>query len=95
MKLQTKKKGLTLGDIPGAVVILAISVIVLAVSISVLSTLQATQTVDSAAYNATGAGITGLSTFNDYWTLIGIVVVFSIILGLMVGFFAFRKRGGY
>lgn len=47
-------------------------------------------------YNVTGYGISGISTFGDWWSIIVLAVVFIIILGLLYALIGKRKStGGY
>jgi len=68
--------GLTIG-----VAIVGISIVA-----EVVSQLQNTQTSDSAAFNISGSGLTGLSKFNNWWGVIITVAVAVIVIGLLMYF---------
>lgn len=89
-----KKKGQALAGIPTAALYIGIAVFVVAIIITLLATLQGTQTADSAAYNATGAGITGLATFNDFWAVLVLIVILAIVITALYAVFP-RGSSGY
>lgn len=92
--LNRKKKGQALSGIPAAALYIGIAVFVVAIVITLLATLQGTQTANSAAYNATGAGITGLATFNDFWSVLVLIVILAIVITALYAVFP-RTGGGY
>lgn len=89
-----KMKGQALSGIPSAALYIGIAVFVVAIIITLLATLQSTQTVDSEAYNATGSGITGLATFNDFWSVLVLIVILAIVITALYAVFP-RTGGGY
>lgn len=104
MKLlrKTAKKGqaiatIFIGGVGGAI---AFGVLVIALSLigQVLSTQQATQTVNSIAYNVTGSGLTGTANIGDLvptmGLVFGIVLVLGLLVGLLVLFAGGRFQGG-
>ena len=88
--------GLTLGDAVPAVVALALIAIVGAVALLILQNFQSNSavTAGTAAYNGIGYGITGISTVLSFQGLLGLVIVAAIIIGVVVGAFAFGGKGG-
>jgi hypothetical protein len=86
------KKGLiSLGDMPSVVLVLAVVVITISMIATVLSDMQATQVVGSAAANATGLGITSMSTLAEWTPTIALVIAAALILGIILT--AFQTRG--
>ena len=83
-----------LSAMPDAVIALVLIAIVAAVGLLVLSNFQTNSSVtaNSAAYNAIGQGISGVSTVTSFLSLIALVVVAAIIIGLVV--YAFARGGG-
>ena len=77
--------------IPAVITLVAIAVVV-GVGLTVLSEVQSTQTANSAAFNATGDGISGLATFSSFQTTIAVIVVAVIVIGLLLGGLAVRAR---
>lgn len=75
----------------------AISFVVVAVTIgigaTILATIQSTQTNQSTAYNASGAGLTALNTFSTNLSTLALVVIFGVIL-FFLGRFLVNQRGG-
>ena len=78
-----KKMGLDAG-MTATALSLGILVIVLGVVATVLTTVQATQTANSYAYNVSTQGLSGMKTFSDF---IPVLVVIAI-LGIVIGAFA-------
>ena len=85
------KKGLTLADAPPAVIMLVVIAIVLGIGGSILTTVQSTQTSNSVAYNASGYGLSGVSTFSQWVPTISIVLAASLVIGLVMSYLAFRR----
>lgn len=77
------KKGFTLDQVPAAVMMLVVIAIVIGLGSTVLSNIQATQTTNSYAANATISGLQGLKTVSDFQPTIAIVVVAGVILGIV------------
>lgn len=87
--------GIFIAGVSGAI---AFGVLVIALSLvgQVLATQQATQTVDTVAYNITGSGLTGTANIGDLVPTMGIVFGIVLVLGLLVGLLAlFASRGGF
>lgn len=97
-KLLQEKKGQTgmLAAAPAAVIVLVIIAVILGVGSTVLDKVDDTQTTNSFAYNATQDGLKGLDTFSDFQPTMATIVVAVVIIGLLLGGFAFvrGKRGG-
>jgi uncharacterized membrane protein len=91
--LKKNKRGLAQWS--GVAIGFGLLMIVAVIVIVVLSELQGTLTVDTAAYNATGDAITGATKLTDFAVLIGVVVAISIVVGvLFAGFGGLARRGG-
>ena len=105
METQKKKKGQALAGISQAALYIGIAVFVVAIIITLLSTLQDTQVTNTAgcnstdtfacgaAYNATGSGITGLATFNDFWSVLVLIVILAIVITALYAVFPSRTVG--
>jgi len=91
-KIGKKAQAGILAQAPQAVIILVIIAVVIGVGATVLDEIQETQTVNSTAFNATGQGLAGLTTFSDFQPTIAVIVVAVIIIGLLLGGFAFATR---
>ena len=90
-KLMETKKGFTIGDLGTIAISLGVAVIVVGVVASVVSTLQASQTVGTAAYNASGYGLTSLNTLSSYLPLVALAAVGAVVIGIIVRFFLNRN----
>jgi hypothetical protein len=78
---------MNLHDLLPAVIIVVIIVLAAAFSASILSSIQATQTTNSAAYNTTGYGLTTLTNISQQMPNIGLILVVAVIIGILVGSF--------
>lgn len=86
------KKGFQLADMSGIAIAFVIIAVVLGLGGTVLATIQADQTADSVAYNATGNGLTSIGTMSSYLPTIAVVVVLAVIVGIIVSYLAVRAR---
>lgn len=90
---QMSKKGQgVLGGLTNNVVGFGVFVLVLALIGIVLVEFQGTQTADTAGYNITGDGLTGVSTISGFSNVIAIVIVAGVVLALVGGFFLLGRR---
>ena len=87
-----KKRGIGLTELPGIVMILAVIAIAIAMVATVLSDIQGTQTADSVAYNATGYGLESMTNMGKWTPTIAIVIAATVILGILLTAFAFRRN---
>jgi type II secretory pathway component PulF len=85
------KKGFTVG----ALMPLAITFVVIAIAIglgaTVLADIQATQTADTVAYNATGSGLESLGTFSGWLPTVALIIIASVIIGIIVVYLAGKR----
>lgn len=58
--------------------------VILGVGATVLTQVQTTQTSGTTAYNATGYGITGISTLSQWLPIIAVIVAAAIVIGIIV-----------
>lgn len=75
----------------GAIAVLVV-VMVVAFGLQFLTDTQTNFATNSAAYNATGDGITGLSKFTDNIGTIALAVVLLAVIGLVIGLVYMRSR---
>lgn len=85
------KKG-QISSLTPSVIAIGIAIIVLTMVFVILENLQTNLTAGGAARNATTTGITGLSKFSDFWTVIVIAVIAAVVIGLILSIFSGRKR---
>ena len=74
----------TLQDIVPIAIIFVVTTIVLSYGGVVISSVQATQTANSYAYNISGNGLTSLNTFGTNLPLLATIVVAAIIITILV-----------
>lgn len=93
MKLKPilSKKG-QISALTPAVIAIGIAVIILAMVFVILENLETSLTAGGAARNATTEGIAGLAKFSDFWVVIVIAVIAMVVIGLILGIFAGKKR---
>ncbi len=79
-------------DIPALVMVLVIAGIVVTAGLITMDSFQGTLTSGSAAYNATGQTITGLSQFSNNFSTLAIIIVMAVIIGVVITSFAGRMQ---
>ena len=85
---QLKGQGASLSDSALSFVVL---VIIVALGAIILAGFQATTTANSIAFNVTGQGLTGLTTFGNFFGLLATVLVLVAILIIVL--FSIRRIG--
>ena len=77
-----------------AILALVFAAIVLVFGLVISQELRDTQTAGSDAYQAANETLTGLASFSDFWTIIVLAVVITIVIGLLLVVFggAVKKR---
>lgn len=91
--LKAKKKGLTLGDIGPVASTLGVAVIIISVVAMIIGNMQDQVDANGTAYTVMDKGLDALEVFGDWFSIIVIVAVATIILGL-VYFFRRQTTGG-
>jgi uncharacterized membrane protein len=93
--MKSKKGMAALQMLLPAVIIFVVAFIVLAFSGTFLTSIQATQTANSVAYNTTGFALTGVSKVAEQGPNIGLIIAIVVIIGLLIGGFGYfmNKRG--
>ena len=87
-----KKKGITLAQFGSIALSFVVVAIILSMGGEILSQVQSGQTANSTAYSITGKGLTGMETFGNWLPTIAIVVAASVIIGIILMYFAYRDR---
>lgn len=93
MNFLKSKKGYTIGDIPWIAITFGVGVIVLSIVGDIVSDVRDTQTVDSAEYNVSTKGLTGLIKIGNWLPTIGLVLGAVIVIVALSVLFIFRKTG--
>ena len=75
------------GQIPTLGLLFGLTIIILSITGDVVSTVQATQTANSVAYNISGNGLTGMLNLSSQFSTIGTIVgLVLIVISLVAGF---------
>ena len=77
------KKG-QIQSIAPAILALVFAAIVLVFGLVIMQSLRDTQTAGTDAYTAANDTIVGLATFADFWEIIVLAVVISVVIGLLL-----------
>ena len=86
------KKGFQLSEVPGIVIILVVVAIVLGLGGTILSQVQSTQTANTVAYNATGYGLTGVSTMASWQPTWAVIIAAAVVIGIIAAYLMFGRR---
>jgi len=90
MRQITNKKG-NLNLLVPAILTLTLAAIILVFGLVMLESLRDETSANSEAHNATNDTIAGLGDFADYWDLIVLAIVISIIISLLLVVFSLRR----
>lgn len=93
MKLEnilSRKKG-QLAALPMAIVALVLAAVVLVFGLVINQELRDTQDAGTEAFNAANLTLVGLGTFADFWTIIVLAIVITVVIGLLLGMFGGRR----
>lgn len=85
--MNKKSQAFTISDLGTIAIALVVAAIILGMGATILEKIQATQTADKHAYNASGYGLSGLSTLSEFIPTIAIVAVAAIVIGIILVFF--------
>ena len=85
-----KKRG-QINSIAPAIIALVFAAIVLVLGLVITQELRDTQTVGTEAYVAANQTVAGLGTFGDFWTIIVLAIVATVVIGLL--FTIFNRTG--
>ena len=88
------KKGIALNQSFGAVLALVLVAVLVIVAIFLFVNLSTTFTVDSAEFNATQTMITQFGTYPTLVGLVGTIIFLGLVIGVLVGSFAFGRGRG-
>jgi hypothetical protein len=84
------KKGYGVTDLVPLIIVVVVVALVGGIGANILSSVQADQTADTQAYNASSAGLEGIGNFSGNLPLIATVIVSALLIGILV--VAFRTR---
>ena len=89
MKFSIRKQ---IGGLSDNAIQFVVVAVVLGIGATILGTIQAGQTVNSSAYNASQGGLNSLNTFSSYLGTLALVVVFGIILFFLGRYLVMRQN---
>lgn len=89
-----QKKGIQLNNAFGAVLTLVLLAVLVIIAIYLFTSLGSNFTANTGASNATNTMITQFGTYPALVGLVGTIIFLGIVIGVLVGSFAFGGRGG-
>ena len=90
MRSILSKKG-QLGSLAPAILSLVFAAVVLVFGLVISQELRDTQTAGTEAYKAANDTLVGLGTFSDFWEIIVLAIVITVVIGLLLMVFGGRK----
>jgi len=84
------KKG-QIGNLAPAILSLVFAAVVLVLGIVISQELRNTQTAGTDAYITANTTLVGLGTFADFWEIIVLAIVITIVIGLLLTVFGGRR----
>ena len=72
-KMKRKAQAFTLGDLGSIAIALVVAALILGLGATILASVQSGQSSGTAAYNASGYGLTGINTLASYVPTIALV----------------------
>ena len=91
MKSILKSKKGQLNTLAPAILSLVFAAVVLVFGLVISQELRDTQTAGTEAYSAANDTIVGLGTFADFWEIIVLAVVITVVIGLLLLVFGGRR----
>ena len=85
--MNKKAQRFTISDLGTIAIALVVAAVILGLGATILENIQDTQTINATAYNASGYGLTGMSTMAEFIPTIAIVAVAAIVIGIILVFF--------
>lgn len=90
MQLFNTKKGI--GGLSDSAIQFVVVAVTIGIGATILATIQATQTVNGFAYNASQQGLSALNTFATNLGTLALVVVFGVILFFLGRYLVTRQQ---
>ena len=91
MKSILMKKG-QVGSLAPAILSLVFAAVVLVMGLVISQELRDTQTAATDAYEAANLTLVGLGTFADFWEIIVLAIIISVVIGLLLTVFGGSAR---
>lgn len=93
MELKKISKKGQLQTLPTAILALVFAAIVLVFGLVISQELRDTQTSGTEGFDTANDTLAGLATFSDFWEIIVLAVVITVVIGLLLVVFGGSKRG--
>jgi len=90
MRSLLKKKG-QVQTLAPAILSLVFAAVVLVLGLVISQELRDTETAGSDAYEAANKTLVGLATFADFWEIIVLAIVITVVIGLLLVVFGGRR----
>ena len=90
-KMQKMQKKGQVASMAPAILALVFAAVVLVFGLVISQELRDTQTVGSEAHQAANATLIGLGTFADFWEIIVLAIVITVVIGLLLVVFGGRR----
>jgi hypothetical protein len=91
---KNSKKGMLLGEVPGAVIMLVVVGLILTVGSIIGTDLRDDQSTGSYAYNASDNMLVGIDNVSGWQDTIGTVIGAAVVIGIVVGAFVVYRNLG-
>lgn len=92
MRSLTQNKKGQLNSLAPAILSLVFAAVVLVFGLVISQELRDTQTAGTEAYTAANDTLVGLGTFSDFWEIIVLAIVITVVIGLLLVVFGGRKQ---
>ena len=92
MKLKTLSKKGQVNTLAPAILSLVFAAVVLVFGLVMTQELRDTQTSGTEAYEAANKTVIGLGTFADFWEIIVLAIVITVVIGLLLVIFGGTRR---
>ena len=86
------KRGFALAEVPTIAIVLVVVAIVLGLGGTILTQVQSTQTSGTVAYNASGYGLTSVSTLAGWQPTWAVIVAAAVVIGIIGSYLMFGRR---
>jgi len=81
------------GNLAPAILALVFAAVVLVLGLVITQELRDTQSSGTEAYDAANLTVVGLGTFADFWEIIVLAIITTVVIGLLLAVFGGRIRG--
>lgn len=90
--ISLNKKG-QVNNLAPAILSLVFAAVVLVLGLVITQELRDTQTAGTEAHDAANQTVVGLGTFADFWEIIVLAIITTVVIGLLLAVFGGRRSG--